>query len=145
MVVEARAGTGQVLPMDSRGPLLLVVDDDPLIRDMAAQALARSGFRVITAGDGTEAVALFAREKAGIEMVITDMNMPRMDGNTLAQLLRHERPDLRLLAMSGQTAGPHAPHSDRFGNAIIYKPFKVQALVREVRRVLGGEPTDTIS
>jgi DNA-binding NtrC family response regulator len=145
MVVEARGRPRQFLPMDTPAPLLLVVDDDPLIREMAAHALASSGFRVLTAGDGTEALALFAQEKAGIEMVITDMKMPKMDGNALAQVLRLARPDLRLLAMSGQTAGPHAPHSGRFGNAIIYKPFKVQALVQEVRRVLGGEPLEPIS
>jgi two-component system, cell cycle sensor histidine kinase and response regulator CckA len=140
MGVEAGGCPWQRFPMDSPAPLLLVVDDDPLIRDMAAQALTRGGYRVLTAGDGTEAVALFAQEQAAIEMVITDMKMPKMDGNTLAQVLRHVQPDLRLLAMSGQTAGPHAPQTDRFGDAIIYKPFKVQALVQEVRRVLGGEP-----
>ena len=126
--------------MESRTPLLLVVDDDPLVRDMAADALARHGYRVITAGDGAEAVALFARETTGIAMVITDMKMPRMDGNALAQVLQDLQPGLRLLAMSGQAVGPHAPHTDRFGDAVIYKPFKIPALVREVRRVLGADP-----
>jgi DNA-binding NtrC family response regulator len=123
--------------MDTRAPQILLVDDDPLIRDMAAAALARSGFRVLTAGDGTEAVALFAQGQADIEMVITDMKMPKMDGNTLAQVLRKVQPGLRMLAMSGQTSGPDAPQAGRFGDAILYKPFKVQALVNEVRRVLG--------
>ncbi len=126
--------------MDTRAPQILLVDDDPLIRDMAAAALARSGFRVLTAGDGTEAVALFAQGHAEIEMVITDMKMPKMDGNTLAQVLRRVRPGLRMLAMSGQTSGPDAPQAARFGDAILYKPFKVQALVTEVRRVLGDTP-----
>jgi two-component system cell cycle sensor histidine kinase/response regulator CckA len=131
--------------MASRAPLLLLVDDDPLIRDMAAQALARGGYRVITAGDGTEALALFATERAEIEMVITDMKMPKMDGNALARVLRHVQPDVRLLAMSGQTSGPHAPDLDRFGDAILYKPFKVQALVTEVRRILGDTPAASLA
>ncbi len=118
-------------------PLLLVVDDDPLIRGMASEALTRSGYRVITAGDGTEAIALFAKGRADIEMVITDMKMPRMDGNALAQVLRHVQPDLRLVAMSGQTTGPHVPNAARFGDAVLYKPFRIQALVDQVRRGFG--------
>jgi DNA-binding NtrC family response regulator len=129
--------------METRAPQILLVDDDPLIRDMAAAALARSGFRVLTAGDGAEAVALFAQGKADIKMVITDMKMPKMDGNTLAQVLRHVQPGLRMLAMSGQTSGPYAPHAGRFGDAILYKPFKVQALVTEVLRVLGDAAAPT--
>jgi CheY-like chemotaxis protein len=131
-------------PFISRGngELILVVDDEPNVRDITSTILARHGYRVLSAGDGTEAVALFAPRSNEIRLVITDVNMPYLDGAAVANVVRRINPDTKILAVSGMEDGARkmAQHHS-FGNEFLLKPFKIEALLLTVHKLLeSGKP-----
>jgi CheY-like chemotaxis protein len=115
-------------PLASRlveeGGLALVVDDDPMVRNMVQIMLRRMAYEVIAAGDGYEAVEMFRARKDEINFVLLDLSMPGMDGwETLAQL-RSLRPDIPVVLVSGydeaqlmQGDHPHRPQ------AFMHKPY----------------------
>src|SRR5262249_28590528 len=78
------------------GELILVVDDENSIREIARETLSTFGYQVLTAGDGTEALALFAQRSGEVRCVITDMMMPFMDGPATIRALRKLAPDLKI-------------------------------------------------
>ncbi len=115
--------------------LILVVDDEADIRDVISATLVGNGYRVLTASNGTEAVALFAPRATEIALVITDLHMPGLEGSTLATVLLRLKPDLRLLAMSGMSGGGKAgPLHEVFKNAFLKKPFTLESLLHAVRK-----------
>ena len=97
------AGMVAHAPAAPRGndELILVVDDEPGIRDILESTLVQHGYRVLTAGDGTEAVALFSRHRGEIQMVMTDIMMPYMDGVIMSRTLKRIDPSIRIIASSG--------------------------------------------
>jgi two-component system cell cycle sensor histidine kinase/response regulator CckA len=117
---------------------VLVVEDEVMVRTLAVRVLRQAGYDVLEAGDGEEALRLAAGAKdRKIELMVSDVVMPHMGGPELAQRLRAERPDLRVLLMSGYT--------DRAGDveaqlgartAFLSKPFASSELLRKVREVL---------
>jgi two-component system cell cycle sensor histidine kinase/response regulator CckA len=112
---------------------VLVVEDEPQVRRMAARALAEAGHRVLEAGDGREAISVLGRAGRGVDLVLTDVAMPGMSGRELADRLRQARPDLRVIFMSGYAddeivrRGLLEPDQP-----LIQKPFTPDALVRRV-------------
>jgi len=118
---------------------LLVVDDDPDVRDLTAEILRERGYRILEAGSGEEAVRLAADYPRPIHLLLTDVLMPRMDGPTLAQQLCARRPGLKVLYMTGYSgqslAAPDGelPH----GTEVLSKPFTFDDLTNRVRAVLG--------
>jgi two-component system, cell cycle sensor histidine kinase and response regulator CckA len=118
------------------GELILVVDDEPQIRDITAAMLARNGYRVLTAGDGAEAVALFATRSGEIQVLITDLVMPNIDGAALANIAHHLNPGVKILAMSGLSSAGRNGKMERYGGAFLFKPFKIQALLEAVNTLL---------
>jgi two-component system, cell cycle sensor histidine kinase and response regulator CckA len=125
---------------DGKGELVLVVDDDAQIREMTAAILSSHGYRVVTAGDGTEAVAIFAARGTEISVIVTDIRMPNLDGAALAHVLLHLNPTVRILAMSGLASGGQNSQMQRFAGAFLYKPFKSDALLHAVHKLLGSDP-----
>jgi len=89
-----------VLPM-GHGELILVVDDEAAIREITKEVLESSGFRVLAAPGGPEAVALLAANKGDVKVVVTDMMMPIMDGRTTIVALRNIDPAIRVIVSSG--------------------------------------------
>jgi CheY-like chemotaxis protein len=118
------------------GELILVVDDEPQIRDITATMLTRNGYRVITASDGSEAVALFSTRITEVRMVITDLIMPNLDGAALAKIVQQLNPSVRVLAISGLSSGNRGAKAERYDGAILFKPFKVNALLETVGNML---------
>lgn len=118
-----------VRPSEARGNgTVLVVDDEDLVRRMAAAALQRLGYKVITAENGEEAVELFAKDPKGIDVVLLDMTMPVLDGDETLRRLREIRRDAVVLAMSG--FHEHEARQ-RFGKGIagfVQKPFTANQL-----------------
>jgi DNA-binding response OmpR family regulator len=119
-----------------RGTVLLV-EDEETVRRIAERVLTRGGYDVLTAGEGAEAMALSRQHAGTIQVLVTDLVMPRMNGSDLAQRLMAERPGIRVLFISGydrdadRTAGPLEPGTD-----FIEKPFSPEVLLERVARLL---------
>src|SRR5215467_8150996 len=100
---------------------ILVVDDEPLIREMLARILEREGFAAICAADGVQALHKYHLHKVDIELVISDCSMPKLDGPTLAALLLKEQSDLPIILMSEGCEGIDIGSSPTF--RFLPKPF----------------------
>lgn len=88
-------------PPRGQGETILVVDDEPNIRDVVRRTLTGHGYRVLTAGDGTEAVVLFTEHREQIKAVLTDIMMPFMDGVTMVRTMRKMAPGVKIVASTG--------------------------------------------
>jgi len=114
---------------------VLVVEDDPGVREVAARALLASGYRVLTAVTGEEALALAATEP--IHLLLTDVVMPGMNGRELAARLLALHTDTRVLYTSGYAEDIIAHHGVLdAGVELLSKPYSIDVLIRRVRRVL---------
>ena len=137
--IESRQLSPTIRPVPpGKGELILVVDDERQIRDMALTILTRNSYRVILAADGAEAAVLFAQHAAEIRLVITDLHMPNLDGATLGRALRKINPVTRLLVISGMSSAGNRPDSDpeEFADAFLHKPFKPEILLAKVHELL---------
>jgi len=116
---------------------ILVAEDDPAVRALVCGALASRGYTVQEARDGREALAAARGYKGPIHLLLTDVVLPHMSGRRLAERLRAERPESRLLYMSGYTDDAVVSHGVSAGNVpFLQKPFSASALSRKVREVL---------
>jgi two-component system, cell cycle sensor histidine kinase and response regulator CckA len=146
--VPASGAIGEIAqPKGDRGngELVLVVDDEPQIRDITAAMLSRNGYRVITAADGAEAVALFATRSSEIDVLITDLIMPHLDGAALANIAVHLNPRVKVLAISGLSSAGRNGKTERFGGAFLFKPFKIQVLLAAVNSLLHPAPVAEVA
>ena len=114
---------------------LLIVEDEPMVRAVAERALVRQGYTVETACDGEEAMALFAEGKS-YDLVVSDVVMPNMDGPAMARELRKQRPDMRILFMSGYAEEQLRQSINLDKVAFLPKPFSVQQIAEAVRDAL---------
>ena len=116
---------------------ILIVEDEPVVRRLTVRALAERGYHVLEAEDG-EAALVIAREHPGdLQLLVTDVVMPGMNGKELADRLTTDRPDLRVLYISGYAE--HAVVRQGVlveGIAFLSKPFDLSELARTVREVL---------
>ena len=119
-------------PPDAARETILLVEDEPAVRQLFAQALARAGYRVFEARNGQEAVKVFDQHGTAIDLLLTDMRMPYMGGAELAQHLRSRRRTLKLICISGY---PGAIDSD-LASDFLAKPFSRDELLSKVREVL---------
>jgi len=87
------------------GELVLVVDDEPAIRHFTTTLLKRNGYRTLTAADGQEGVRLFEQQPDAIQLVLSDLVMPQLDGVGMTRALRRIRPDIRILLITGEGGG----------------------------------------
>ncbi len=122
-------------PVD--GGTVLVADDERTVRDVAAAMLERSGFEVIKAGDGAEAVDLYRQSPDRIDAVLLDMTMPNMNGERAFTELRRLDPDVRVVLASGYN---EQDATNRFAGkglaGFIQKPFQYKELVRRIRTAI---------
>ena len=122
---------------------ILIVDDEETVRRFGARTLEKAGFRVVTAGSGSDAIVSHDEHGEAIDLVITDVMMPGMNGRELAELLLARRPSLRVLFMSGYAEDVLASDVGLVpGTAFLGKPFKPKALVAKVREVLDSRLVD---
>jgi len=118
--------------------VILLVEDEPALLTMAQRMLEALGYPVLTAGNPAEALRLSRHRAEPIELLVSDVVMPGMNGRSLAQALLEERPGLKCLFMSGYPADVIAPHGvlDE-GMHFMQKPFSSQDLAAKVREALG--------
>jgi two-component system, chemotaxis family, chemotaxis protein CheY len=117
---------------------VLVIDDDPGMRDFLQETLAAAGHEIFCAANGREGVALFRAHPA--ELVISDMLMPEQEGIETIQQLRALHLPIKVIAMSGAPVGWKVLQmAEKIGaNATLQKPFETDELLRVVERLLHG-------
>lgn len=119
---------------------ILLVEDEDVVRGLAKQILEQSGYTVLAAARGEEAIRLCLQSVDPIHMVLTDVVMPETSGKEVADRLRELRPGLRVLFMSGYTDAAIVHHGVLDSNIeFIQKPFTPVSLIRKVREVLDSE------
>ena len=143
---EAKSETPTEKPMPARGTeTILLVDDEEFVRDLGKRILERSGYTVLTAANGKEALDLYKKERDKISLVILDLIMPEMGGKQCFQRTS-ERSILksRFLLASGYTSGGTLKDATELGaRGFVSKPFNIAYLLQSVRDVLDeerGEP-----
>lgn len=136
---EHREAAGE-FPASLQGTeTLLLVEDEVSLRRLSRHLLELCGYVVIEAASGAEALKMSQDHKGKIDLLLTDVVMPGMSGRVLADQLVTQRPDIRVLYMSGytgQTVGEHGVLAE--GSFFLPKPFTREALARKVREALGG-------
>ena len=119
------------------GELILMVDDEENIREITRATLEKFGYRVLTAIDGTDALAAYAEQRDRISVVITDMMMPYMDGAATIRALRRLNPNLKIIAASGLTINEKSADVQALGvNASLAKPYTAEKLLITLANVL---------
>jgi CheY-like chemotaxis protein len=116
---------------------LLVVEDEPAVRDLAVQVLTECGYQVLTAGDGREALEIGQQHEGPIDLLLTAVVMPHMNGKQLATQLRAQWPEIRVLYMSGYTDQVIARQDIEAADvALLSKPFSMRSLTEKIRAML---------
>jgi CheY-like chemotaxis protein len=125
--------------MESRLKRILVVDDEQPIRDILSKMLSVIGFEVVVAGTGDEGLDLF--QDGPFDLVITDLEMPGMDGWTLTSRIKGDSPDTPVLVITGSSK-VHVMREmkEPSANSVMIKPFRLAELKRTVQRLLSEAP-----
>ncbi len=130
-------GSSPLEMLRGRGELVLVVDDEASIRGITRQTLEAFGYRVLTASDGAEALAVFAQHKDKTEVILIDMAMPVLDGPVAIQALLRIRPNARIIAVSGLASNISVGKAAVAGaKDFLPKPYSAEALLKMLRMVL---------
>ena len=133
---EERAGSAPAVAHAGAGESILVVEDEPVVRDLIAESLHDAGYRVLEAADGPSGLRVLQSDQ-GIDLLLTDVGLPGLNGRQLADQARETRPSLKVLFITGYaetaatSSGFLAP-----GMAMITKPFPMDDLVARVRTII---------
>jgi PAS domain S-box-containing protein len=120
--------------------LILVVDDEQPILNVAKSTLERFGYRVAVATNGAAAVSIYALQRDSIAVVVTDMAMPIMDGPAMAVALKAINPDVRIIGSSGMDGGVGVSAASNAGvSQFIPKPYSAETLLRAIARAIGTD------
>jgi len=131
---EPRPAAVTPMPASERVRTVLVVDDEPMIRDLARAVLETSGYRVLEAHDGEHAVEVFRNNKADIDLVVLDLTMPRMSGRDTFRALVDLQPAARVMFSSGYSADDLSDTTGVIG--MLPKPYRPTELLSAVGRAL---------
>jgi CheY-like chemotaxis protein len=123
---------------------ILLVDDEPQVVDLVERMLRREGFHVLSATDPEEAIQTAEAQEGWIDLLLTDIVMPQMNGRELADHLKTKRRGMRVLYMSGFMKDALLKYYDVSitGIPFLQKPFTQQMLGRKVREVLEAPAAD---
>ncbi len=136
-VSESVEPAGELEYLRGKGETILLVEDEAVVRDITRQTLETFGYRVIPASDGAEAVAIYAKERHRIDLVLTDMMMPVMDGPSTIQVLVKIDPDVRIVAASGLNSDAMDAKAANLGvSNFIPKPYTAEILLKTLFRVI---------
>jgi two-component system, cell cycle sensor histidine kinase and response regulator CckA len=122
--------------------VVLLVEDEPSMRTLTRDVLQEAGYTVFEAADAFQAVEIAKQSEVGIDLLLTDVIMPGMNGRALAQALSAARPETRVLFMSGYAHTEIATQGILdAGTSILHKPFRQDELIRRVEEALLGVPS----
>lgn len=123
------------------GQLVLVVDDEPSVRRVTRHALEKHGYRVLEAADGTEAIVAFEAHAHEIDVVLTDLMMPGLNGREMIQQMRRSWPEVRIIATTGVSfEGDVATGDDLDAQRLLPKPYTIAQLLQCLQEVLERDP-----
>jgi two-component system cell cycle sensor histidine kinase/response regulator CckA len=125
------------------GELILIVDDEPEILKVSGRNLETKGYRTLFAHDGVEALVLFSQRREEIDVVLTDLEMPLMDGVALVRAIRKIDPDVHILASSGigneEALQEKMAHLNALGvRTLLAKPYSANTLLQALHQILNG-------
>jgi PAS domain S-box-containing protein len=133
------------LPAAKGTERVLLVEDEPMVRGLMARTLRGLGYQVLEAADGKEGLRVATELAGDLDLVVTDVVMPRMTGRELVEQVRRVRPDVEVLFISGYPDDENAPSRPRPsiepGAAFLQKPFVMAELARTVRALLDARGT----
>ena len=129
------------VPAEAKAPTILLAEDEEIVRDLTEQILKNAGYAVLTANDGTAALALYEEHRSAIDGVVTDIVMPGIGGRGLAREIRERDAELPIVFISGHHEETAETLQLGTGAALLQKPFSVAALVEAIGRLLGEEPS----
>ncbi len=121
------------------GELILVIDDETQIRESTRVMLETYGYRVITANDGAEAIAVYAQSVEEIKVVLMDMMMPIMDGHASIRVLRKIIPQIKIIVVSGLAEKDRLKNVADYTNAFLPKPYTAERLLETIHEVLSAK------
>jgi CheY-like chemotaxis protein len=139
-VVSSSDRSKAVGPPRHGSETILIVEDQGAIRDLACEYLKGSGYTILEARDGIEALQVAKQHHGQIDLLLTDVMMPRMGGQELAAHLANLRPQIKVIYMSGYAE--YAKDNRKLAdseNVILQKPFALDTLARKVREVLAAQ------
>jgi two-component system cell cycle sensor histidine kinase/response regulator CckA len=118
---------------------VLVVEDEAGVRELACEFLRSSGYLVLEAKDGMEALEMAEKYQGEIHVVLSDIVMPQLGGRELATRIKTQRPEARVLLMSGYSDHFQLPQmGEAEEGGILQKPFSLNSLAGKIREVLAG-------
>jgi len=124
------------------GSVILVVEDEEVLREFASLILRKNGFQVLTASDGLEALKLVEQRNSSVDLVFTDMVMPKVGGADLCRKLSKLNPDVPVIFTSGYPRSILVESGlEDNGLEFLQKPYTTQALVEKIREVLNSRRT----
>jgi PAS domain S-box-containing protein len=137
----AAAASPRAVPASYRGSeTILVVEDDETVRKLISRVLTLNGYRTLLAATPDEAIAICARNKDSIRLMLTDIVMPGMLGDELSRRLEPSMPGMKVIYMSGYTEQSIIQRAALRGAAFIQKPMSHETILREIRRSLDAPP-----
>jgi two-component system, cell cycle sensor histidine kinase and response regulator CckA len=149
-LVESLSSEERIPEVDESSPrgseTLLLVEDESSVRLTSRQFLVQSGYRVLEATDGEDALRVSRNQHLPIHLMITDVVMPRMGGPKLAEQLAEERPDMRVLFVSGYAENTVLKHGKiDVATRFLQKPFSLKMLARKIREVLDADEAHALA
>jgi CheY-like chemotaxis protein len=138
----ASGGSKEIPPIEAQvlagqEELILVVDDEAPIREITKAVLEAYSYKVITASDGIEAISLYTQYKDEISLVLTDIMMPSMNGQTAIRILQKINPQVKIVAVSGLASNYDVALAESVGvKAFLSKPFTATELLNTINGVL---------
>lgn len=128
---------------EERHPRVLLIDDDPSVREVVRYLLASFGYDCQTAADGARGLARF--DQGGWDIVVTDLAMPEMSGWEVAETIRRRSPTTPIVLITGMIDSEVMRRADERGLPVVPKPFRVEMLRMVVAKALQASPSFEIS
>ena len=136
IAVEKQEAEGKVRSLPQGKETILVVEDEPAVRDLTVEFLRTAGYKVLEARDGADALEVAGRFSGKIDLLLTDMVMPRMSGKELANQLQSTRPETKVVIMSGYSEYNAEGSGEKGGYATMAKPFSMASLAERMHEEL---------
>ena len=117
---------------------ILLVEDEPFVREATCSILEGAGFAVLPAGDAQDAMKVYEQCKRGIDLVMTDMVLPGRSGEQLGQDLRQHSPEVVILVTSGYGNPEYETEAPESRTYFLAKPYSRRTLIEKIEKILGA-------